>query len=53
MDDLDLDLVLREHGRDDNKDWSGCRSTPKVETGGLPQEGTVARPQAWGSGIVE
>ena len=53
MDDLDLDLVLRGHGRNDNKGWSGCRSAPKVEIGGLPQEGAVVRPQAWGSGTVE
>jgi hypothetical protein len=54
VDDLDLEeLVLKEHGQDYNKDWSGCRRAPKAEIDGLPQVGTVARPQAWGSDTVE
>ena len=54
MEDLDLEeLVLREHGRDNNNDWGGCKRAPKAEIDHLPREGTVARPQAWGSGTVE
>jgi hypothetical protein len=51
MDDLELEqLVLREYGRGDDKDWSGCRRAP-IEV--LPQGGPVARPQAWDSSTVE
>ena len=45
--------MLRDRGRGNNKDWSGCRGTPKAEIESLPEEGPVARGQAWGSGTVE
>ena len=51
---LDLgELVLRERGQGYNKDWGGCRRTPKAEIGGLPQGDAVAKAQAWDNGTVE